>query len=143
MRGRGARLDRDLETFADGWRGESVGGGPNAAVPTGTRKIPMLLRGFAPAVMERMARWAHRYIGGPFPTEMTSASFEAAKAAWNAAGRDGLPRLITLPYLALGDPDTGRANIGDYYAWTGAEAADMVAGVVCGSADAIKAAVDS
>jgi hypothetical protein len=74
---------------------------------------------------------------------MTSPGFEAAKAAWTEAGRDGLPRLIALPYVALGDPERGRANVRDYYAWMGEETANMVAGLVCGSADDVNAVVDS
>jgi alkanesulfonate monooxygenase SsuD/methylene tetrahydromethanopterin reductase-like flavin-dependent oxidoreductase (luciferase family) len=143
MRGRGERLDRDLETYREVWQGEPFGGGTNPAVPTGTRQIPMLFGGFAPAVMERMARWGEGYIGGPFPAEMTSPSFEAAKAAWTEAGREGGPRLVALPYFALGDPDKGRANIGDYYDWMGAETAGMVARLVCGTADEVKAVIDS
>jgi alkanesulfonate monooxygenase SsuD/methylene tetrahydromethanopterin reductase-like flavin-dependent oxidoreductase (luciferase family) len=143
MRGRGARLDRDLETFADVWQGKPIGGGTNAAVPNGTRQIPTLFGGFTPAVMARMARWGEGYLGGPCPAEMTAASFEAAKAAWTQTGREGVPRLVALPYFALGDPDKGRANIRDYYAWTGADAADLVAGFVCGSAEDIKVAIDS
>lgn len=141
--GRGQRLDRDLETFRDVWRGELFDDSTNPMVPASTRQIPMMFGGFAPAVMRRMARWGEGYIGGPFPAQMTSPSFEAAKAAWSDAGRDGLPRLVALPYVALGDPDKGRANIRDYYAWMGAETADLVAGLVCGSADDVKAVIDS
>jgi diaminopimelate decarboxylase len=43
----------------------------------------------------------------------------------------------------LGDPVKGRANIRDYYAWIGAETAELVAGLVCGSADEVKAVIDS
>jgi alkanesulfonate monooxygenase SsuD/methylene tetrahydromethanopterin reductase-like flavin-dependent oxidoreductase (luciferase family) len=143
MRGRGERLDRDLETFRDVWSGELFGDSTNPAVPKDTRQIPMMFGGFAPAVMARMARWGEGYIGGPFPAAMTSPSFEAAKTAWKDAGREGLPRLIALPYFAFGDPDKGRANIRDYYAWMGAETADFVAGLVCGSADEVKAVIDS
>jgi hypothetical protein len=55
-------LDRDLETFRDVWRGEPFNGGTNPAVPTGTRQIPLMFGGFAPAVMNRMAlgRRLHR-----------------------------------------------------------------------------------
>ncbi|HEX7827513.1 MAG TPA: LLM class flavin-dependent oxidoreductase [Mycobacterium sp.] len=143
LHGRGQRLDRDLETFRDVWRGELFEDSTNPMVPADTRQIPMMFGGFAPAIMKRMARWGEGYIGGPFPAQMTSPSFEAARAAWSDAGRPGLPRLIALPYVALGDPDKGRANIRDYYAWMGAETADFVAGLVCVSADDVKAAIDS
>jgi hypothetical protein len=70
-------------------------------------------------------------------------SFEAARAARTQAGRDGLPRLVTIPYFALGEPDQGRANIRHYYAWMGEETASMAEGAVCGSAEGVKAFVDS
>lgn len=133
MAGRGARFDRQLETFRDVWNGDAVGGGPNPAVPAGTRQIPLMFGGFAPAVMERMARWGVGYLGAGFPAAFTAPGFEAARAAWTHAGREGAPRLVTLPYFALGDPDRGRANIADYYAWLGSDTAGMVAGAVCTS----------
>jgi hypothetical protein len=61
-------------------------------------------------------------------------SCEAARAARSQAGREALPRLVTIPYLALGDPDGPQANIRHYYAWTGEETADIAAAAVCGSA---------
>jgi alkanesulfonate monooxygenase SsuD/methylene tetrahydromethanopterin reductase-like flavin-dependent oxidoreductase (luciferase family) len=143
MAGRGTRLDRDLETFRDVWEGKPFGGGPNPAVPAGTRQIPMLFGGFTPATMARMARWGEGYIGLGLPAPLVEPSFDAARAAWMQAGREGLPRLVTIPYFALGDPDRGRANIGDYYAWMGEETAAMAAGAVCGSVEEVRAFVDS
>jgi alkanesulfonate monooxygenase SsuD/methylene tetrahydromethanopterin reductase-like flavin-dependent oxidoreductase (luciferase family) len=54
--GRGKRFDQDLARFREVWSGEPVGGGSNPAVPAGTRQLPMLFGGTAPAAMERMAR---------------------------------------------------------------------------------------
>ncbi len=125
------------------WQGESVGGGPNPAVPAGTRQILMLFGGFAPSTMERMARWGEGYIGLGLAAPLVEPSFEAARAAWTQAGREGLLRLVTIPYFALGDPDEVRANIRHYYAWTGEETADMAARAVCGSVEEVKAFVDS
>ena len=68
--GRGARFDRDLETYRKIWTGESVGGGSNPAVPEGTRQIPLMFGGFAPAALDRMARWGEGYIGGSVPASM-------------------------------------------------------------------------
>ena len=93
--------------------------------------------------MARMARWGEGYIGLGLPAPLVEPSFDAARAAWTQAGRDGRPRLVTIPYFALGDTDRGRANIGHYYAWMSEETAAMAAGAVCGSADEIRAFVDS
>jgi len=141
-KGRGARMDRDLETYRDIWRGEPVGGGPNPAVPPGTRQIPMLFGGFAPAVMDRMARWGEGYIGGSVPAPMAAPAFDAARDAWRRAGREGSPRLVALAYFALGDSDKGRQNVYDYYS-VSPEFADIAAGAVCDSPAKVKEAISS
>ena len=142
VKGRGARMDRDLETYRDVWRGELVGGGPNPAVPPGTRQIPMLFGGFAPAVMDRMARWGEGYIGGSVPAPMAAPAFDAARDAWRRAGRAGAPRLVALAYFALGDSDQGRQNVYDYYSGS-PEFADVVVGALCDSPAKVKATISS
>ncbi|KZM71333.1 LLM class flavin-dependent oxidoreductase [Nocardia terpenica] len=111
LRGRGARLDADLATYRDVWGGT----GPNPAVPSGTRQVPMLFGGSAAAAIDRMARWGEGYIGGTLPAAMTTPNFEAAQRAWRQAGRQGTPKLVALAYFALGDAETARANIRDFY----------------------------
>ncbi|MCL2582327.1 MAG: LLM class flavin-dependent oxidoreductase [Streptosporangiales bacterium] len=140
--GRGARLDRDLETYRGIWRGDAAGGGPNPAVPAGTRQIPLLFGGFAPAVMDRMARWGQGYIGASVPAPMAAPAFGAAREAWARAGRDGAPRLIALAYFALGDGETGRRNVQDYYS-VAPDLAGVVAGAVCDTPAKVKEAVAS
>ena len=142
-RGRGARLDRDLETYREIWRGAPVGGGPNPAVPRGTRQIPMLFGGHAPAAMNRMARWGEGYIGGAVPTPMVAPSFDAARDAWRRAGRQGPPRLLALAYFALGDSDKGRRNVYEYYSLAGGEFAGIVAGAVCDSPATVRERISS
>lgn len=141
-KGRGARMDRDLETYRDVWRGEPVGGGSNPAVPPGTRQIPLLFGGMAPAVMDRMARWGEGYIGGSVPAPMAAPAFDAARDAWRRAGREGAPRLVALAYFALGDSDKGKQNVHDYYSVSG-EFADIVAGAVCDSPAKVKETISS
>jgi alkanesulfonate monooxygenase SsuD/methylene tetrahydromethanopterin reductase-like flavin-dependent oxidoreductase (luciferase family) len=141
--GRGARMDRDLETYRDIWRGEPVGGGPNPAVPPGTRQIPMLFGGFAPAVMDRMARWGDGYIGGSVPAPMAAPAFDAARDAWRRAGREGAPRLVALAYFALGDSDKGRQNVYDFYSVVSGEFAGIAAGAVCGSPAEVREKISS
>ena len=141
-KGRGARMDRDLETYRDIWRGEPVGGGANPAVPPGTRQIPMLFGGMAPAALDRMARWGEGYIGGSVPAPMAAPAFDAARDAWRRAGREGVPRLVALAYFALGDSDKGRQNVYDYYSVSGAFG-EIVAGAVCDSPEKVKEMISS
>ncbi|MEG8181521.1 LLM class flavin-dependent oxidoreductase [Nocardia terpenica] len=142
-RGRGARFDRDLEVYRSIWQGEPVGGGPNAAVPEGTRQVPMLFGGFAPAALDRMARWGEGYVGGSMPAQFVGPSYDAAREAWQRAGRDGEPRLVALVYFALGDGDAGKRNVHDYYTATGEEMATQVTAAVCDSPAKLKEALSS
>lgn len=130
--GRGARLDRDLQTYHDIWAGEPVGGGPNAAVPAGTRQLPMLFGGFAPAALDRMARWGQGYVAASLPPAMTAPAFDAARGAWQRAGRQESQRLVALAYFALGDSERGKRDVYDYYSAT-PEFADAVISGVCDS----------
>lgn len=142
MSGRGARLDSDLAAFREIWQGKAVGGGQNPAVPAGTRQIPLLFGGFAPAALARMARWGEGYVGSA-PAAMAARAFDAARDAWRRAGRAGSPRLVALAYYVLGDADAGRRNVHDYYSAAGEDFANATVGAVCDSAAAVKAAVSS
>ncbi|GLY67827.1 LLM class flavin-dependent oxidoreductase [Amycolatopsis taiwanensis] len=139
-KGLGKRIDADLETYRSVWRGDLVGGGDNAAVPPGTRQVPLLFGGFAPAALARMARWGEGYIGGSMPVPVVADAFGKARAAWSEHGRQGQPRLVAIAYFALGDPDQGRAKIRDYYSNFG-EMADMVAGTVRTTPEELRQAV--
>src|ERR1700722_3889146 len=141
-KGRGARMDRDLETYRDIWRGEPVGGGPNPAVPSGTRQVPLLFGGFAPAVMDRMARWGEGYVAGSVPAPMAAPALDAARDAWRRAGREGAPRLVALVYFALADGDKGRENVYDYYSGT-PEFAGVATGALCDSPAKVKETISS
>jgi alkanesulfonate monooxygenase SsuD/methylene tetrahydromethanopterin reductase-like flavin-dependent oxidoreductase (luciferase family) len=141
---RGARFDRDLETFREVWRGEPVAGGSSPAVPSGTRQIPMLFGGFAPAALARMARWGEGYIGGSLPAAMCGPMFDAARNAWSEAGREGSPRLIALVYYALGDGEAGKANVYDYYNVEGAgDFAGLASGALCDTPAKVKEAISA
>ncbi|GAA1642741.1 LLM class flavin-dependent oxidoreductase [Actinoplanes couchii] len=140
-RGRGARMDQDLATYRAVWAGEPVAGGEMPVVPAGTRQVPMLFGAMSPAAYRRMAESSDGFIAGTMPASMAGEAFDGARAAWQAAGRTGKPRLVALNYFALGDPDRGLANVGDYYAATGDYRDLAVAGVhtdAAGLRDAIK-----
>jgi alkanesulfonate monooxygenase SsuD/methylene tetrahydromethanopterin reductase-like flavin-dependent oxidoreductase (luciferase family) len=141
MAGRGKRFDHDLEVYRDIWQGAPVGGGPNPGVPAGTRQVPLLFGGTAPAAMARMAKWGQGYVGGSMPPAMIAEPFEAARVAWREAGREGAPRLVAVAYFAFADGDKGRANVYDYYSFLGDQTATFVASAASVGADAIKATI--
>lgn len=129
-RGRGARFDADLETYREVW------GGKNAAVPSGTRQVPMLFGGYTEQALRRMVRWGTGYIAGSGSVAATAPRFEAAKRAWREGGRTGEPRLVSLAYFVLGDVDAGLANVRDFYRLAPKEVADSV--VPCVSPEMVR-----
>ena len=77
-------------------------------------------------------------MGGGAP-EQFSAGAAKARAAWEAAGRAGAPRLMSLGYFALGDRAEQAANdyLRDYYAFIG-EYAGMIADSAAKDAATVK-----
>lgn len=141
LAGRGRRFDRDLTVYRDVWNGEPVGGGLSPAVTPGAREIPLLFGGMVPASFERMARWGTGYIGAAVPAPMITPAFEAARAAWTGAGREGSPYLLAIAHFALGDVEQGRANVWDYYGIAGDELARLVSDGVSGDSARVKETV--
>src|ERR1700744_1389676 len=142
-RGLGKRIDSDLETYHRVWRGEPVGGGVNAAVPAGTRAIPLMFGGMAPASFERMAKWGEGYIGGSLPAADIQPCFESARQAWKDGGREGSPRLVAIAYFVFGEIDAGGGNIRGHYAAIGDDLAGAISGNVHAGPDGVMAAVES
>jgi len=75
-----------------------------------------------------VARWGIGYIGTSMPAPMVAPYFEAIRAAWVKAGREGSPRLVAIAYLALGDAVQGQANVWAYYSTAGDEIARRITG---------------
>jgi alkanesulfonate monooxygenase SsuD/methylene tetrahydromethanopterin reductase-like flavin-dependent oxidoreductase (luciferase family) len=137
---RGRRMDRDLQVYRSVWNGEPFGGGPNPAVPAGTRQIPLIFGAGNARALKRMAEHGEGYVSPSVPASMAGTFYDNARAAWREAGRDGDPRLIGIAYYALGDADKGRANVADYYADTG-DFLDIAVGGVCTTPGEIATAV--
>ena len=136
--GRGQRFDSDLAVYRDVWKGEPIGGGPSPGVTPGAREIPLLFGGRAPASFERVARWGTGYVGGSAPALMVAPAFEATRAAWTKAGRDGTPYLVAIAYFALGDAEQGRANVWDYYSISGDDIARLITDGIAAGPSKIK-----
>lgn len=139
----GKRFDADLEVYRSVWNGDPVGGGTNPAVPRGTRQVPLLIGGMVPASLTRMAKWGDGYVAAGLPAPAMAGMFDAARAAWKAAGREGDPRLVTVVQFALGDPTAGRANLLDYYGNFGPDFATLVADGIVRTAEQARATVKS
>jgi alkanesulfonate monooxygenase SsuD/methylene tetrahydromethanopterin reductase-like flavin-dependent oxidoreductase (luciferase family) len=141
MAARGKRFERDLEIYRDVWKGQPVGGGPNPAVTPEAREIPILFGGMVPATFERVARWGAGYVGASVPASMVAPAFEATRAAWANAGREGSPYLVAIAYYAIGNTEQGLANVYDYYSISGEQIARLITDAVSTGPTRIKETV--
>jgi alkanesulfonate monooxygenase SsuD/methylene tetrahydromethanopterin reductase-like flavin-dependent oxidoreductase (luciferase family) len=123
MHTRGKRFDEQLETLRRIWDGQPVSPtvgaiGPKPTQPGGPR---ILIGGYAPEAIRRVARWGAGYIAGGAPPQMARQGYTVAEEAWTTAGRTGKPYFSGGTYFALG-PDAaerGGAYIRNYYSFMG------------------------
>jgi len=121
---RGRIFDDQLEQLAKFWKGEG-GVGPSPA--RGDRPT-MLIGGQSDAAFRRAARYADGWTMGGGTPDVFAECLDKLHGAWQAAGRDGKPRTMALFYFALGDraEEDARQGLGDYYAWLGEYAEQIV-----------------
>jgi len=144
-----ARLDEQVAEVRRLWRGvapfpdaELIG--PPVVQPGGP---PVWCSSFGPRSLERSSRWADGYAGFTLaadPGELVAVA-AGVRAAWEAAGRDGPPYLMTSFWCSLG-PDAvarQRAYVDDYMRIDPGAAALMVDAATIVGTDAVAAAVDA
>jgi alkanesulfonate monooxygenase SsuD/methylene tetrahydromethanopterin reductase-like flavin-dependent oxidoreductase (luciferase family) len=138
FRRRGRAFDEQLAALPGMWGGEGRLG-PDPKSPGGRPGV--LIGGANAKAYRRAAQFDGWTAGGAGPDAFGQAR-EQVRAAWKDAGRDGEPRTATLAYFALGDDPEGaaRASLGDYYAFLGDYAENVVASALK-DAEAIRAAV--
>ena len=124
--GRGRRLDDQLVDLISIFEG----GGPDLG--SGELGRPGLLAGGASGrALARMARYTDGYIHGGGPARVFARAAEEARAAWHDAGRPGRPQLWGQAYFAFGPAaDEGERYLRHYYAFTGAFADKIAAGLL-------------
>jgi alkanesulfonate monooxygenase SsuD/methylene tetrahydromethanopterin reductase-like flavin-dependent oxidoreductase (luciferase family) len=111
---RGAILDRQLVELRQIWTGRSIG--PFPAAPP-----PVLIGGFAPAALRRVARHADGFLCAA-PLSWAGRLVDQVNDEWAVAGRAGRLRLVCQVNAAAGGPasvERARRAIADYYAFTG------------------------
>lgn len=145
-RGRGRRLDADVEYLQRAWRGELVEGATKRLTPrpTNGEGVPLAFGGTVPASFERAARSGIGWTAGGVRPEDASGYFEMAREAWAAAGREGAPHLWALNYFVLGagGRETATTYLSDYYGDRGpgmAQAIPADAAAIRQRADAFEA----
>ena len=108
-------------------RGYAGGIGPAPARPGGPE---IIVGGMAGAAFTRAARFGSGWIMGGGTPEMFAQGKQAAEQAWQAEGRSGRPRTLSLTYFALGERAREQADgyIKNYYGWLGGFADQIAAG---------------
>jgi alkanesulfonate monooxygenase SsuD/methylene tetrahydromethanopterin reductase-like flavin-dependent oxidoreductase (luciferase family) len=123
---RGRIFEQQLDDMTAVWKGER-GVGP---APAHDGRPGLLIGGSVDVTYQRVAQYADGWTMGGGTPDMFAQAMEKLGAAWSAAGREGKPRTMALFYFALGD-DAERVaseSLGDYYAFLGDIAKQIVAG---------------
>ena len=139
---RGRRFEEDIEVMHQAWAGETVRGSWKPVSPQPTNgTVPLLIGGTVPRTFERVAKWATGFTAGGAPPEEAEKLFGQARAAWQAAGREGQPRLVALAYYGWGADARALATdyLGDYYGEWGPQMAQAIPI----DADGIRATVEA
>jgi alkanesulfonate monooxygenase SsuD/methylene tetrahydromethanopterin reductase-like flavin-dependent oxidoreductase (luciferase family) len=144
FRARGRILDRMLEQWHDVWARESFGFAGPVGPPPPRGRPTLVVGGLADAAFERAARFGDGWIMGGGSPDQFGERTAKARAAWEAAGRDGAPRLMSLTYFALGDRAEQAADdyLRDYYAFAG-EYAAVIADSAAKDATSVKQRVQA
>lgn len=101
---RGKRFGEQIAELRRIWAGERRGFA--GAIGPGLVSAPcppLILGGHSPAAIARAAALGDGWISGGGGPGMFLAGARAVRAAWEASGRPGRPRLMALAYFALGD----------------------------------------
>jgi alkanesulfonate monooxygenase SsuD/methylene tetrahydromethanopterin reductase-like flavin-dependent oxidoreductase (luciferase family) len=105
FRRRGRRLDEQLPVLRRLWAGEPLSNevGPVGPAPQRPGGPELLIGGYVPAVVRRIAAWGDGYMapGGGDPESMLR-MWREIERAWKEAGRAGKPRWVSASYFALG-----------------------------------------
>jgi alkanesulfonate monooxygenase SsuD/methylene tetrahydromethanopterin reductase-like flavin-dependent oxidoreductase (luciferase family) len=127
--GRGRRLEELLEELKRIWSGEERGyAGAIGPTPAREGGPELIVGGHDEAALRRAARFGDGWIMGGGTPEMFAQLAAAVDQAWQAAGRSGKPRKLSLAYFALGPRAREQADayMKHYYGWLG-EFADQIA----------------
>jgi alkanesulfonate monooxygenase SsuD/methylene tetrahydromethanopterin reductase-like flavin-dependent oxidoreductase (luciferase family) len=132
---RGRHFERQLSELASIWKGER-GIGP---APANGERPEVLVGGYIDVAFERAARYGDGWTQGGGTPDAFAEGLEKLKAAWSQAGRSGKPKAVALFYFGLGDDAERMASesLGDYYAWLG-DYADQIVASAAKDADTVK-----
>jgi alkanesulfonate monooxygenase SsuD/methylene tetrahydromethanopterin reductase-like flavin-dependent oxidoreductase (luciferase family) len=121
IQARGRLMDESLELMHRVWAGETLAGDdfPVAPPPASGGRVPLLIGGNSDAAVRRTVQYGQGWIAGGGPPQMAAPMIEKVRQAWQAAGREGQPRIAALAYFGLGDDDASRTTLRTYYGFLG------------------------
>ena len=131
---RGRQFDEQLAELRRLWTGDEIG--PSAEREGGPE---LIVGGHVDVSFRRVAQHADGWIAGGLPPDAVKGMIDAVREAWEAAGREGAPRVVGLAYFSLG-PDAeaaAEAYLKDYYGFLG-DMADMIAAGAAKDPDTVK-----
>ncbi len=127
---RGKRFEEQLATMQHIWSGQPLSDhiGPIGPTPVRAGGPEILIGGYSPAAIQRVGHWGDGFIAGGRDPKGTQQFFNLAEESWNAAGRQGKPRLVGCFYYALGPDARERAGtyLRRYYAFLGPMVETMI-----------------
>jgi alkanesulfonate monooxygenase SsuD/methylene tetrahydromethanopterin reductase-like flavin-dependent oxidoreductase (luciferase family) len=144
-KGRGKRLDQQLEEMKRIWGGEKRGyAGAVGPAPVREGGPELIVGGQADAAVKRVARYGDGWIMPGLPPDQFGELARKVDEAWSSEGRSGKPRKLALAYFALGPnaSDDAKRSLGHYYAWLGDYADQIVKGAAA-SEDMVRSYVDA
>lgn len=128
---RGRAFEKQLETMKRIWSGQAWDDkiGTIGPAPVSQGGPELLIGGYSPAAVKRIARWADGYItGGRADPTRVANTYKIIQEEWKAEGRSGKPRLVGAIYCALGTDAAIKSApyIRSYYSFIGPRVEDMV-----------------
>ena len=121
MQDRRQLMDDALDLMHRAWAGEPVAGGefPVGPPPASGGRVPVLIGGQSEAAVRRAVQYGQGWIAGGGGPDMIAPMIQQVRAAWQQAGRKGEPRIASLAYFGLGDPEVSRTALRTYYGFLG------------------------
>ncbi len=128
---RGRRFDEQLQVMKRIWSGQPLADDVGPVGPTPTRKggPEVLIGGYSPSAIRRLARWGDGYISGSGADPSRAAQlYQLIEESWKAEGRSGQPRLVGAVYCGLGPNAAERSApyLRSYYGFLGPAVENMV-----------------
>ena len=130
-KGRGRRLEEQIEEMKRVWGGDNRGyAGAVGPAPTSPGGPEIIVGGMVDAAFTRAARFGNGWIMGGGTPEMFAEAAQSVERAWQAEGRSGKPRKLSLAYFSLGPQARENADryLTNYYGWLGEFAGQIAAG---------------